>query len=185
MSAPSLPPQKEAFAGYESSPALDPTPGTAQLIRDAMDLFGAKPSPAIFTRWSPSAVFADPICHAEGHRQYLAQWYGMPAAFAQSETLEWKLTKQHEDTVEYVQKQRYKVKGLGVTKDMISTVVMQRDPTTNKITRFEDRWNHKPLGGFFSWPFRRLNAFTLPLLVGVPNETKQAVAPGRAGSKDL
>lgn len=99
----------------------------------------------------------------------------MPAAFAKSETLEWKLIKQQEDGIEYVQKQRYRVKGLGVTKDMISTVVMQRDPTTNKITKFEDRWNHKPLGGVFSWPFRRFNALSLPLLVGVPKETKLAV----------
>ena len=54
---------------------------------------------------------------------------------------------------------------------------MQRDAATGKITRFEDRWNHKPLGGYLSWPFRRLNAYTLPWLVGVPKETKQALDP--------
>lgn len=59
---------------------------------------------------------------------------------------------------------------------------MERDPTTGKITRFEDRWNHKPLGGVFSWPFRRLNALTLPLLVGVPADAKRAVQAGGAAS---
>ncbi len=67
-----------------------------------MDLFGAKPSPTIFTRWSANAIFADPICHANGAKQYLAQWYGMPAAFSHSETLAWKLIKDTETEVEYV-----------------------------------------------------------------------------------
>ncbi|SPO26541.1 uncharacterized protein UTRI_04130 [Ustilago trichophora] len=172
----SLPSQNQAFDGFSQHPSVEPSSETAQLIKDAMDLFSAKPSAAIFARsWSPNAIFADPICHAHGSRQYLAQWYGMPAAFAHSETLEWKLIKQEPNLVEYVQKQRYKLKGLGMTKDMISTVVMQRNEQSGKITRFEDRWNHKPLGGVFGWPFRRLNALTLPFLVAVPNEAKFAV----------
>lgn len=175
MSSVTLPPQTETFEGFAQQPKIEPTPETAQLIKDAQDLFGAKPSPTIFSRsWAPTAIFADPICHANGAKQYLAQWYGMPAAFAESETLEWKLTKQEPREVQYVQKQRYKVKGLGMEKVMISTVLMERDEN-NKITRFEDRWNHKPLGGALGWPFRRLNAVTMPWLVGVPKETKQAV----------
>ncbi|SPO26819.1 uncharacterized protein UTRI_04130_B [Ustilago trichophora] len=182
----SLPSQNQAFEGFSQHPSVEPSKETAQLIRDAMDLFSAKPSPSIFARsWSPNAIFADPICHAEASRQYLAQWYGMPAAFSHSETLEWKLIKQEPALVEYVQKQRYKVKGLGLTKDMVSTVVMQRNPQSGKITRFEDRWNHKPLGGVLGWPFRRLNALTLPLLVGVPKEAKSALGEGAAGGKDL
>nr|CDI54161.1 conserved hypothetical protein [Melanopsichium pennsylvanicum 4] len=99
----------------------------------------------------------------------------MPAAFSKSETLEWKLIKDTRLEVQYVQKQRYKVKALGLQKDMVSTVVMERDENTGKVKRFEDRWNHKPLGGILGWPFRRLNALTLPLLVGVPDDTKQAI----------
>lgn len=98
----------------------------------------------------------------------------MPAAFSESETLAWKLVKQEPGEVQYAQKQRYKVKGLGMTKEMVSTVVIERN-ADNKITRFEDRWNHKPLGGVIGWPFRRLNAVTLPWLVGVPKEAKAAV----------
>lgn len=169
-----LPTQTESFAGFEATPMLTPSASTATLIRDAMDLFGAKPSPGIFERWSPHAVFADPICHAEGSRQFLAQWYGMPAAFSESQTLQWKLLKDEPRLIEYVQKQRYKVKGLGAVKEMVSTVVMERDEA-GKVVRFEDRWNHKPLGGALGWPFRRLNALTLPWLVGVPGDTKQAV----------
>ncbi|PWZ00301.1 hypothetical protein BCV70DRAFT_200459 [Testicularia cyperi] len=174
--SPSLPAQDQSFPGFESTPLIEPDSSTAQLIQDAQDLFGAKPTPQIFTRsWSPHATFADPICHANGAKQYLPQWYGMPAAFAQSTTLAWKLIRQDPDRVEYVQKQHYKVKGLGTEKTMVSTVYMERDPQTNKITRFEDRWNHKPLGGAFSWPFRRLNAVTMPFLVGVPQDTKEMI----------
>lgn len=174
MSTPTLPAQTDAFPGFESTPRIEPSSSTAQLIQDALDLFGAKPSASIFTRWSPSAIFADPICHADGARQYLAQWYGMPAAFAESHTLAWKLIKDEERRVEWVQRQKYKVKGLGMVKEMVSTVVVERGED-GKVTRFEDRWNHKPLGGTLGWPFRRLNAVTLPLLVGVPKETQGAV----------
>ncbi|KAJ1018831.1 hypothetical protein NDA16_004636 [Ustilago loliicola] len=174
-SSPSLP-QSNDFETYSSTPHIDPTPETSQLILDAMHLFSAKPSAAIFARsWSASAIFADPICHAVGSRQYLAQWYGMPAAFSESETLAWKLIKQEPNQVQYAQRQRYKVKGLGIVKEMVSTVVMHRDGQ-NKITKFEDRWNHKPLPGAIAWPFRRLNAVTLPWLVSVPKEAKHAVS---------
>ncbi|EST04924.1 hypothetical protein PSEUBRA_005722 [Kalmanozyma brasiliensis GHG001] len=174
MSTPSLPSQTVAFPGFESTPRIEPSSSTAQLIRDALDLFGARPSPDIFTRWSPTAVFADPICHAEGAKQYLAQWYGMPAAFTQSETLAWKLIKEEERRIEWVQKQKYKVKGLGMVKEMVSTVVVERGED-GKVTRFEDRWNHKPMGSSLGWPFRRLNAVTMPLIIGVPKETQGAV----------
>ena len=56
---------------------------------------------------------------------------------------------------------------------------MQLDPQTGKIVRFEDRWNHNKLNGLFSWPFRRFNALTLPLLIRVPPETKQALQADR------
>ncbi|GAC99225.1 hypothetical protein PHSY_006825 [Pseudozyma hubeiensis SY62] len=174
-SSSTLPPQTASFAGFESHPNIEPSGATATLIKDAVDLFSAKPSPTIFARsWSPTAIFADPICHANGSRQYLAQWYGMPAAFSESHLLEWKLIKDEPRLVEYVQKQRYKVKGLGMVKEMISTVVMERD-AEGKVVRFEDRWNHKPLGGVLGWPFRRANALVLPWIVGVPGESKQAV----------
>ncbi|GAK64647.1 uncharacterized protein PAN0_006d2861 [Moesziomyces antarcticus] len=171
----SLPAQTAEFEGFASSPLIEPTPETAQIIRDSMDLFGARPSAAIFARWSAGAIFADPICHAVGAKQYMAQWYGMPAAFSLSETKAWKLTRQEPGIVEYVQLQRYKVKGLGTVKDMKSTVVIERDGD-NRVTRFEDRWGHKEMNGKLGWPFRRLNAFTMPWLISVPNDAKDAPA---------
>ena len=115
-----LPVQKDDFEGFASQPHIEPTAETAQLIHDAMELFCARPSAAIFARsWSANAIFADPICHAQSSRQYLAQWYGMPAAFSHSQTLAWKLTLQQANQVHYVQKQRYKFKLLGSTKDII------------------------------------------------------------------
>lgn len=175
MSSVSLPPQDENFPGYPG-PIMEPNEKTAQLVKDAQDLFSAKPSAEIFARsWDPKGIFADPIAHANGAHQYLAQWFGMPAAFSQSQTLAWKLTKQEPTEVQYVQKHMYKIKGIGMTKEMVSTVVMQLDPQTKKIINFEDRWNHKPLNGVLSWPFRRLNAVTLPLFISVPKASKEAV----------
>lgn len=174
-SAASLPSQDDAFPGFSSTPHLAPSPLTAERIADAMDLFCAKPSPAIFARsWSPDAIFADAICHATGAKQYLAQWYGMPATFSESRTLVWKLLKDSPTEIKYAQKQHYKVKGLGTTKQMVSTVVMHLD-AQGKVVSFEDRWNHKPMGGAISWPFRRLNALAMPWIVGVPKEAKQGV----------
>ncbi len=48
---------------------------TYQYIQDAQDLFRGKPSLEIFKRsWDVNAVFADPICHAQGWNQYAPQW---------------------------------------------------------------------------------------------------------------
>ncbi|KIS68772.1 uncharacterized protein UMAG_10657 [Mycosarcoma maydis] len=168
-------PQSAAFEAFESYPTLDPSHTTLSLVKDAMDLFSAKPSAAIFARsWSRNATFSDPICHAVGARQYLAQWYAMRAVFSESETLEWKLIRDEPTHIEYVQKQRYKLKALGTVKVMHSTVVMHTD-AHGRITRFEDRWNHTALPGTLAWPFRRLNAITLPWLVAVAAESKNAL----------
>ncbi len=59
-------------------------------------------------------------------------------------------------------------------KEMVSTVVMERD-AEGKVVKFEDRCESQAVGWQPGWPFRRLNALTLPLLVGVPKETQGAV----------
>jgi hypothetical protein len=80
-------------------------------------LFSAKPSEEIFTRWSPDALFEDPICLAVGARQYKAQWYGLAKAFSGSMTRAWRVESVSKEQIKYVQKQWYKVAGF--EKEMI------------------------------------------------------------------
>ncbi|KAK0526978.1 hypothetical protein OC842_005014 [Tilletia horrida] len=149
--------------GATSFSALSPR--TASLIQDAQALFQAKFSPELFTRsWAPNPVFIDPICYAEGTKQVTAQWAAMKA-FSSSKTLQWKLTKDEPNLIEYEQKQEYKTSLF--TKVMDSTVVMELDDH-GKIKRFEDRWNHKPISNGITYPFRRLNALMMPFISRPP-----------------
>lgn len=81
-------------------------------------------------------------------RQFLAQWYGMPAAFSKSDTLAWRVESSSEREIVYHQKQLYKIKGLGMEKEMVSKVVIGLDEQ-GKVESFQDRWNGEelPSGG--------------------------------------
>ncbi|KAK0549127.1 hypothetical protein OC846_000993 [Tilletia horrida] len=140
-------------------------PRTAALIESAQSLFQAKFDPAIFTKhWSAQPIFIDPICYAEGTKEVMAQWKGM-TIFKESKTLEWKLTKDEPDRIEYEQKQFYKTSLF--SKTMESTVVMELDQD-GKIKKFEDRWNHKPIGTGIFYPLRRLNGLVMPFFTRPP-----------------
>ncbi|PWN97097.1 hypothetical protein FA09DRAFT_330736 [Tilletiopsis washingtonensis] len=142
-----------------------------QLIADAQALFSAKPSEEIFTRWSPDALFEDPICLAVGARQYKAQWYGLAKAFSGSMTRAWRVESVSKEQIKYVQKQWYKVAGF--EKEMISTVVMKLNKE-GKVTHFIDMWNHKaPSTNPVIYALRRLNGMIMPLFVGVPKAEQQ------------
>ncbi|EPQ26971.1 uncharacterized protein PFL1_05606 [Pseudozyma flocculosa PF-1] len=173
-----LPAQDPQFEAQLGGAGANLDQRTERLVADSVSLFSAKPSPEIFARsWNKDAIFADPIAYAEGARQYMAQWYGMPAAFSASELLKWRLVKSDADEVQYVQRQRYKIKLIGVEKEITSTVALQLDHE-GKIKRFEDRWDHKPLpSGSIAMGLRKLNAVTVPLVVGVPKESKQVFEP--------
>ncbi|UZJ52222.1 hypothetical protein CBS101457_001542 [Exobasidium rhododendri] len=168
--------------GAGSYVAGDLTAQTTTRIQDAFDLFGAKPSHSIFQRsWSPDAIFEDPICFATGERQYKAQWWGMPAAFSKSELLSWHVEKDDPQEIRYVQKQRYTVKGLGLKKEMLSTVVMKLDQH-GRIIHFQDRWDGKDMPtNVVAMTLRRLNALVMPYLITVPSSSAKEVG----GRKEL
>ncbi|KDE08161.1 hypothetical protein MVLG_01641 [Microbotryum lychnidis-dioicae p1A1 Lamole] len=142
----------------------------AQLVKNVQDLFSSKPRLEIFEQdWKKDAVFEDPICIAKGDKEYMAQWYGMPKAFPQSETLSWKVLKNEPGLIEYEQVQKYTVAGIHTVKEMKSLVHIELDPTDNKITRFEDRWNGKEMkSGWLGSKLRSFNGRFMPSLISVP-----------------
>lgn len=172
---------KKGQDGYVSG---ELSPKATTLIHEALELFGARPSNKYFSNhWTHDAVFEDPLCYAQGHRQYKAQWFGMPAAFSKSDTLAWYVTKDTPEEIAYVQRQRYTFKGLGFKKELVSKVVMKLNEE-GKITYFADRWNDQdPPAHFLVWPLRRLNAVVMPYLISQPpvEETQQ----GGSGHNDL
>jgi hypothetical protein len=142
-----------------------------QLLPHDEQIFSANPSHEIFRRsWAPDAVFEDPLCYAKGERQFKAQFWGLVAAFSKCELLAWHATKDEPNQVNYVQRQRYTFKGLGFSKEMLSTISMKLNDQ-GKIIHMQDRWNHQdPPANFIAWPLRRLNAVSLPYLISVPPE---------------
>ncbi|PWN42412.1 hypothetical protein IE81DRAFT_323574 [Ceraceosorus guamensis] len=168
----SLPPQKH----FSTSSKVNMAEGqqvdgkSEELIKSVQDLFSCKPTPAHFLKWSPDAIFEDPICYAVGARQYKAQWYGMAKAFAGSELRAWHIESVKPDEIRYAQKQWYKIGSF--EKIMDSTVVMKLDKD-GKIVHFQDRWGHNEIGSNpLTYIFRRLNAVTLPLFVSIPEGGK-------------
>lgn len=82
------------FAGAALGGELPADPPSTQL-------FCSQPSLEILQRgWREDAVFEDPIAIAVGFKQYAAQWFGMPKAFPQSETVAWKVTKNEPGLIE-------------------------------------------------------------------------------------
>ncbi|CAO1629489.1 unnamed protein product [Parajaminaea phylloscopi] len=155
-----------------------------QRISDAQTLFGGRPSLEIFGRsWAPDATFEDPICIARGWQQYSAQWWAM-RLFSTSTTTAWRVVQDDPQEVRYVQKQKYGIDKLGFEKEMISTVVMKLDES-GRIKHFEDRWDHKEMPGAWAYPLRRLNALTMPWIIGHPKDHPDAASTtgGSGGRK--
>ncbi|KAM0753778.1 hypothetical protein T439DRAFT_322669 [Meredithblackwellia eburnea MCA 4105] len=148
------------------------------LVEDSLSLFQCKPSLEIFKRgWRENAVFADPLAIAQGFKQYSAQWFGMPKAFPESETLAWKVTKSEPGLIEYEQRQRYVIALVKSEKIMSSLVHIELD-NEDYIVRFEDRWDGKVLTtGGIGGALKGLNAKIMPSLVSVPKEKEDNGGP--------
>ncbi|CAO1620862.1 unnamed protein product [Jaminaea pallidilutea] len=165
-----LPESLKAAALMSSSEGGDQISQLAeQRIADAQALFGAKPSLDIFKRsWAPDAIFEDPICWAQGWRQYAAQWYAM-RLFSRSTTSAWRVIKDTPEEIQYIQKQNYAIDRFNFEKTMHSTVVMKLDEQ-GRIKHFVDRWDHQDMPGIWSYPLRRLNALSMPMIIGHPSQ---------------
>jgi len=53
------------------------------IVGSVLDLFAGRPSLKKLQLWTDNAKFQDPITHAEGRKQYEAQWYGLQSAFSE------------------------------------------------------------------------------------------------------
>jgi hypothetical protein len=82
------------------------------LVGSVLDLFAGRPSLKKLQLWADDAKFQDPLTHAEGRKQYEAQWYGLQTAFSEIERLHHSVTSAG-NPITMDLKTRYKVKGIG------------------------------------------------------------------------
>ena len=104
-------------------------------------LFAGHPSLKIFSLWSPTATFADPISVAEGSDRYKAQWYGLPALFHPIKIQSHKV-KSAGNPIEIGLTTTYTVKGIK-KEQTIESIVHIYVSDDGKISKLEDRWNGK------------------------------------------
>jgi len=74
-------------------------------------------------------------------------------------------------------KTRYVVKGIG-KEQTISSVVNIFTDSNGKIEKVEDKWDGKLPDGPFSNAMRKLNAVTVPNIVGVPKNKQEDAQKG-------
>ncbi|KAI9654447.1 MAG: hypothetical protein M1831_005413 [Alyxoria varia] len=138
------------------------------LVGCVLDLFAGRPSKAKLQLWDDNALFEDPLAYAQGRKEYEAQWYGLQSAFSEVER------KSHEVTssgnpIAMNLKNRYVVKGMN-TEKIIDSVILISVNDAGKIEKVQDKWSGSLPDGAIANAFRRLNASTMPKVVGVPKE---------------
>ncbi|KAK5174202.1 uncharacterized protein LTR77_001282 [Saxophila tyrrhenica] len=140
------------------------------LVGSVLDLFAGRPSLAKLQLWSDDATFEDPITVAKGRKQYEPQWYGLQTAFSEIERLHHEVTSAG-NPIEMDLKTRYVVKGIGKEQVIDSKVKIFTEG--DKITKVEDRWDGKLPDSGIQNAFRRLNANSVPMMVGVPKNAEE------------
>ncbi|KAI9298861.1 hypothetical protein K502DRAFT_362080 [Neoconidiobolus thromboides FSU 785] len=143
------------------------SPERKRIISEILELYCCRPNEKYYLNFENDSKFQDPICDARNLTEIKAQFNAMPKAFSNSVTKSCKVVKNEKDTIHFDLVQEYTFSGLGYTKTMESTTVLDFNQS-NKIINFEDRWNHSA-----SWKdhsllvnvqnmFRRFNAVALP-----------------------
>nr|POF18077.1 hypothetical protein CFP56_13488 [Quercus suber] len=146
------------------------------VVGSVLDLFAGRPSLAKLQLWADDATFSDPLTVAKGRSQYEAQWYGLQAAFSEIERLNHQVTSSG-NPIEMDLSTRYVVKGIGKEQKIDSKIKIWVD-AQGKIERCEDRWNNELPEGSISNAFRRLNAVSVPKMVGVPKNAEEDAKKG-------
>ncbi|KAL9103590.1 MAG: hypothetical protein Q9163_001392 [Psora crenata] len=131
------------------------------LIGSVLDLFAGRPSLKKLQLWTDDGVFEDPITKAEGRRQYEAQWYGFQTVFSEIERLHHEVTSAG-NPISMDLRTRYVVKGMHKEQTIDSKVNIFYDEATGKITR----------------ALRKMNAVTVPRVVGVPKHDEEDAKKG-------
>ncbi|KAF2089368.1 hypothetical protein K490DRAFT_63505 [Saccharata proteae CBS 121410] len=157
-------------------PGVDLSSDQKTLVGSILDLFAGRPSLQKLQLWSDDAVFEDPITCARGRAQYEPQWYGLQTAFSEIERLHHEVTSAG-NPISMDLKTRYKVKGIGAEQTIQSVVNIYVDGQ-GKIEKVEDKWDGKLPEGSIQNAFRRLNAVTVPKMVGVPKNEEEDAKKG-------
>lgn len=135
-----------------TSPSIVLSAGQRTIVSSVLDLFAGQPTKAKLALWADDAEFEDPLTIARGRRQYEAQWYGLLAVFSAIEI------QSHEvvnggNPIEIHLRNRYKIKGLGRTTDIQSTIIIETTEEKKeqialgagglRIVKVQDRWDNK------------------------------------------
>ncbi|KAI5362116.1 Putative NTF2-like domain superfamily protein [Septoria linicola] len=159
----------------KSAPGVDLSQQQKTLIGSVLDLFAGRPSLAKLQLWQDDAQFIDPLTIAKGRKQFEPQWYGLQTAFSEIERLHHEVTSGG-NPIELDLKSRYVVKGIGKEQIISSKVKIWSDG--DKITKVHDEWDGKLPESSIAQAFQRLNANTVPYVVGVPKNAEEDAKKG-------
>ncbi|KAK3172983.1 hypothetical protein OEA41_006311 [Lepraria neglecta] len=147
------------------------------LVGSVLDLFAGRPSLKKLQLWADDGTFEDPITKAVGRKQYEPQWYGLQAAFSEIERLHHEVTSSG-NPISMDLRTRYVVKGISKEQTIDSKINIFYDKATGKITKVEDKWGGKLPDSSIQNAFRKINAVTVPKVVGVPKNDEEDAAKG-------
>lgn len=159
----------------KTAPGVDLSSEQRTLVASVLDLFAGRPSLAKLQLWKDDGEFSDPITMAKGRKQYEAQWYGLQTAFSEIERKSHNVTSAG-NPISMDLTTRYKVKGVGKETTINSKINIFTDG--GKIQRVEDKWDGKLPDSSITNAFRRLNAVSVPKMVGVPNNAEEDAKRG-------
>ncbi|GAB7363791.1 hypothetical protein MBLNU230_g4358t1 [Neophaeotheca triangularis] len=145
------------------------------LVGSVLDLFAGRPSLPKLQLWKDDATFTDPLTIAQGRKQFEPQWYGLQAAFSEIERLHHEVTSSG-NPIEMDLKTRYVVKGIGKEQTINSKILIHTEG--DKISKVEDKWDGQLPEGQIAQAFRRLNAVSVPNMVGVPKNAEEDAKRG-------
>jgi len=147
------------------------------LVGSVLDLFAGRPSLKKLQLWADDGTFEDPITKAVGRAQYEPQWYGLQTAFSEIERLHHEVTSGG-NPISMDLRTRYVIKGINKEQTIDSKVNIFYDNATGKITKVEDKWDGKLPESSIQNAFRKINAVTVPKMVGVPKNDEEDAARG-------
>jgi len=159
----------------KTAPGVDLSSEQRTLVASVLDLFAGRPSLAKLQLWKDDAVFSDPITVAKGRKEFEPQWYGLQTAFSAIERKSHSVTSAG-NPIEMDMTTMYKVKGIGKETTITSKVNIFHEG--GKITKVEDKWDGKLPDSGIANAFRRLNAVSVPKMVGVPNNAEEDAKRG-------
>ncbi|KAF2433372.1 hypothetical protein EJ08DRAFT_647417 [Tothia fuscella] len=147
------------------------------IVGSVLDLFAGRPSLEKLQLWEDEAVFEDPITVARGRKQFEPQWYGLQTAFSEIERLHHEVTSSG-NPITMNLKTRYVVKGIGKEQTIESVINIFTNADGSRISKVQDKWDGELPDSGFKNALRKLNAVTVPNLVGVPKNKEEDAKKG-------